>query len=53
MDATAIKAHAPMINSDVERDDESSTRYMSFFNVLAMVGDVLGAVEVVGVNVGD
>lgn len=53
MDATAIKAHAPMINSEVEREDESSMRYISFVCGLAMVGAELGTAEVVGAIVGD
>lgn len=53
MDATAMKAHAPMINRDVERVDEPSIRYMSFLNALAMLGAVLGMLDAVGDNVGD
>jgi hypothetical protein len=48
-----MKAHAPIIKRDVERDDESSTKYISLFRVLATVGAELGTAVTVGAAVGD
>lgn len=48
-----MKAHAPMIRRDVERVEEPSIRFISFFIIVATVGVELGMLEAVGDNVGD